>query len=96
MSAPSTIPSQSVDRLLPTYARGDLTIVRGEGASVWDADGREYLDFGAGIAVVGLGHGHPAPLAAAHEQLERLWHASNLYRTEPGEKLVDASGSSAG
>jgi len=86
--APSTSASQSVDGLLPTYARADLTIVRGEGASVWGADGREYLDFGAGIAVVGLGHGHPAPLTAAHEQLERLWHASNLYRTEPGEKLA--------
>ena len=88
MRAPSTSASQSVDGLLPTYARADLTIVRGEGASVWGADGREYLDFGAGIAVVGLGHGHPAPLTAAHEQLERLWHASNLYRTEPGEKLA--------
>jgi predicted acetylornithine/succinylornithine family transaminase len=77
-----------VDRLLPTYARADLTIVRGEGASVWDETGRRYLDFGAGIAVVGLGHGHPAPLAAAREQLERLWHASNLYRTEPGEELA--------
>jgi acetylornithine aminotransferase len=75
-------------RLLPTYARADVTIVRGEGARVWDADGREYLDFGAGIAVVGLGHGHSAPLDAARAQLERLWHASNLYRTEPAEELV--------
>ena len=88
MSAPSNSLLQGVDRLLPTYARADLTIVRGVGARVWDADGREYLDFGAGIAVVGLGHGHPSPLAAAREQLERLWHASNLYRTEPGEELA--------
>ena len=65
-----------------------MTFVRGEGARVWDADGREYLDFGAGIAVVALGHCHPAPLAAAREQLERLWHASNLYRTEPAEALA--------
>jgi acetylornithine/N-succinyldiaminopimelate aminotransferase len=76
------------DRLLPTYARADVTIVRGEGVRVWDADGREYLDFGSGIAVVGLGHRHPGPLAAAHEQLDRLWHASNLYRTEPAEQLA--------
>jgi predicted acetylornithine/succinylornithine family transaminase len=73
---------------LPTYARADLTIARGDGAHVWDSDGREYLDFGGGIAVVSLGHCHPAPLAAAREQLERLWHASNLYRTEPAEELA--------
>jgi acetylornithine/N-succinyldiaminopimelate aminotransferase len=77
-------------RLLPTYARADLTIVRGDGCRVWDADGREYLDFGAGIAVVSLGHCHPAPLAAAHAQLDRLWHVSNLYRTEPAEQLAAA------
>jgi acetylornithine/succinyldiaminopimelate/putrescine aminotransferase len=51
---------QGLDRLLPAYARADLTIVRGDGARVWDSDGREYLDFGAGIAVVALGHCHPA------------------------------------
>jgi acetylornithine/N-succinyldiaminopimelate aminotransferase len=78
----------ALDRLLPTYARTDLTIVRGEGCRVWDSDGREYLDFGGGIAVVSLGHCHPAPRAAAQAQLERLWHASNLYRTEPAEKLA--------
>jgi acetylornithine/N-succinyldiaminopimelate aminotransferase len=75
-------------QLLPTYLRAEVTIVRGEGTRVWDSDGREYLDFGAGIAVVGLGHGHSAPLAAASEQLDRLWHASNLYRTEPAESLA--------
>ena len=80
--------SQGLDRLLPTYARADLTIVRGDGCRVWDADGREYLDFGGGIAVVSLGHCHPAPLAAAHAQLDRLWHVSNLYRTEPAEELA--------
>jgi acetylornithine aminotransferase len=77
-----------LDRLLPSYARTDLTIVRGEGCRVWDADGREWLDFGGGIAVVSLGHCHPAPLAAAQAQLERLWHVSNLYRTEPAEELA--------
>jgi len=77
-----------LDRLLPTYARTDLTIVRGEGCRGWDVDGAEYLDFGGGIAVVSLGHRHPAPLAAAHEQLDRLWHVSNLYRTEPSEELA--------
>jgi acetylornithine/N-succinyldiaminopimelate aminotransferase len=80
--------ASGLDRLLPAYARADLELVRGEGARVWDADGREYLDFGGGIAVVGLGHCHPAPLAAAREQLETLWHASNLYRTQPAERLA--------
>jgi len=88
MTAPSMSLLQGVDRLLPTYPRADLTIVRGEGARVWDDEGREYLDFGSGIAVVGLGHCHPAPLVAARRQLERLWHASNLYRTEPAEELA--------
>ena len=77
-----------LERLLPAYARVDLELVRGEGVHVWDADDRRYLDFGGGIAVVGLGHGHPAPLAAAREQLERLWHVSNLYRTQPAEELA--------
>jgi acetylornithine/N-succinyldiaminopimelate aminotransferase len=79
---------QGLECLLPTYARADLTIVRGQGCRVWDADGREYLDFGGGIAVASLGHRHAAPLAAARAQLERLWHASNLYRTEPAEELA--------
>ncbi len=76
------------DAVLPTYARADITIVRGEGCRVWDDTGREYLDFVAGIAVVGLGHCAPGPLAAAREQLERLWHASNLYWTEPMLRLA--------
>jgi acetylornithine/N-succinyldiaminopimelate aminotransferase len=74
--------------LLPTYVRQDVTFVAGDGASLVDADGRRYLDFLAGIAVVGLGHLHPAPLAAAQAQLERLWHASNLYWTEPMAELA--------
>jgi acetylornithine/N-succinyldiaminopimelate aminotransferase len=77
-----------LERLLPTYARADVTFVRGEGCRLWDDAGREYLDFGGGIAVVALGHCHAAPLAAAREQLDRLWHASNLYRTEPAEALA--------
>jgi predicted acetylornithine/succinylornithine family transaminase len=74
--------------VLPVYARHDLTFVRGEGTTLYDADGRAYLDFLAGIAVVGLGHCHPAPLAAAQAQLDRLWHVSNLYWTEPMVELA--------
>ena len=71
------------DFLLPTYAREPVELVRGDGVWVEDADGRRYLDFAAGIAVVGLGHRHPAVTAAAHAQLDRLWHVSNLYWTQP-------------
>jgi predicted acetylornithine/succinylornithine family transaminase len=74
--------------VLPTYARADLTVVRGEGCRVWDDEGRAYLDFGAGIAVVGLGHRHPAVTEASHAQLDQLWHASNLYWTEPMLRLA--------
>jgi len=83
--------SAGLDRsaVLPTYARADLTIVRGEGCRVWDDEGRPYLDFGGGIAVTGLGHRHPAVTAAAHAQLDRLWHASNLYWTEPMLRLAE-------
>ncbi len=76
------------DTVLPTYSRADLTVIRGDGCRVWDDTGREYLDFVAGIAVVGLGHCAPAPLAAVREQLDRLWHTSNLYWTEPMLRLA--------
>jgi acetylornithine/N-succinyldiaminopimelate aminotransferase len=75
--------------VLPTYARQDVTFVRGDGAWLEDSDGRRYLDFVAGIAVVGLGHRHPAPLAAAEAQLHELWHVSNLYWTEPMQALAE-------
>jgi acetylornithine/N-succinyldiaminopimelate aminotransferase len=74
--------------LLPTYARLDVTFVEGDGAWLVDSEGKRYLDLFAGIAVVGLGHKHPAPLAAAHAQLEKLWHVSNLYFTEPMQELA--------
>jgi len=74
--------------LLPTYPPAQVTFVEGDGVWLTDADGRRYLDFAAGIAVVSLGHRHPAPLAAAHAQLDRLWHASNLYATEPAAALA--------
>jgi acetylornithine aminotransferase len=74
--------------LLPTYPATRVTFVDGLGARLFDTDGREYLDFAAGIAVVSLGHRHPAPLAAAHAQLDRLWHASNLFGTEPAAALA--------
>ena len=77
-------------KLLPVYPRAGVTFVEGEGAWLTDADGKRYLDFAAGIAVVGLGHQHPAVTAAAHAQLDKLWHASNLYSTQPAEELAAA------
>jgi predicted acetylornithine/succinylornithine family transaminase len=74
---------------MPTYRRYPVTLVRGEGTRVFDADGRAYLDFAAGIASVPLGHGHPVWLEAVRGQLERLTHVSNLYSTEPQERLAD-------
>ncbi|HEX7084638.1 MAG TPA: acetylornithine/succinylornithine family transaminase [Gaiellaceae bacterium] len=78
----------AVAALLPTYARLGVTFVDGEGSWLVDDTGRRYLDLFAGIAVVGLGHRHPAPTAAAHAQLDRLWHVSNLYTTEPMRELA--------
>ena len=75
--------------LLPAYARHDVTFVSGDGVWLTDAGGKRYLDLLAGIAVVSLGHCHPAPLAAAHRQLDALWHTSNLYSTEPMLRLAD-------
>jgi len=76
------------DAVMATYARAGVTFVEGEGCWLVADDGRRYLDFAGGIAVVGLGHGHPGPLAAAHEQLDRLWHVSNLYWSEPMTRLA--------
>ena len=74
--------------LLPTYPETKVGFVEGDGMWLTDTDGRRYLDFAAGIAVVSLGHRHPAPLAAAHAQLDRLWHTSNLFATEPDVELA--------
>lgn len=82
-----TVPSKSPSVLLPTYARADLAFVRGEGAWLTAEDGRRFLDFGGGVAVISLGHAHPHLVAALTEQAARLWHVSNLYRIPEGERL---------
>jgi len=82
--------------LLPTYPPTRVTFVEGDGVWITDDAGRRYLDFAAGIAVVALGHRHPAPLAAAHAQLDRLWHASNLFGTEPARALAQRLSDSFG
>lgn len=75
--------------LMTTYASMEVTFDRGEGAILWDTDGKQYLDALAGIAVCGLGHAHPAITAAVSEQAARLIHTSNLYRIENQQLLAD-------
>jgi acetylornithine/N-succinyldiaminopimelate aminotransferase len=76
------------DRLMSTYARQPLEIVRGLGSRVWDADGRSYLDFLGGIAVNGVGHCHPTVVEAIRAQAGELLHCSNLYHSRPASRLA--------
>jgi acetylornithine/N-succinyldiaminopimelate aminotransferase len=69
------------------YARYPVAFVRGEGARLWDADGKRYLDFFTGLAVNNLGHGHPRVVAAIRAQSEKLLHVSNVYYNEPSARL---------
>ncbi|NOD35135.1 MULTISPECIES: aspartate aminotransferase family protein [unclassified Ruegeria] len=78
-----------IPSVLPTYNRAPLTFVKGEGAWLTEADGRRFLDLGAGIAVNALGHAHPALVAALTEQAHALWHVSNLYNIPQQQALAD-------
>ncbi len=69
--------------IMATYKRFPIVLVKGKGARVWDSDGKEYLDFVAGIAVCNLGHSHPKVAGAIKKQAEILTHVSNLYYIEP-------------
>ena len=81
-----------IDPVLPTYNRAPLTFVKGEGSWLFEADGRRFLDLGAGIGVNALGHAHPALVEALTTQASALWHTSNLYnipaQTALAEKLT--------
>ncbi|QIB34440.1 aspartate aminotransferase family protein [Ancylobacter pratisalsi] len=77
-----------IDPILPTYNRVNLVFERGEGAWLFTRDGERYLDFTAGIAVNVLGHAHPHLVAALTEQAGKLWHLSNVFRIEGGERLA--------
>ena len=76
------------DYVMPTYGRFDLALTRGQGTRVWDEEGKEHLDFGAGIAVCSLGHSHPQLTKALAEQAVTLVHTSNLYLTRPQGELA--------
>ena len=77
------------DVMLPSYGEPALTLVRGEGATVWDADGNAYVDLVAGIAVNALGHAHPAVVEAVSRQVATLGHTSNLVANEPSLQLAE-------
>ena len=74
--------------MFQTYGRFPITLVKGDGCRVWDDEGREYLDFVAGIAVCSLGHSSPLVQRALQEQAGKLVHVSNLYYTEPQTDLA--------
>ncbi|WP_228452757.1 acetylornithine transaminase [Streptomyces alkaliterrae] len=82
--------------LMDNYGTPPLALSHGEGARLWDADGREYLDFVGGIAVNALGTGHPAVVRAVSDQIATLGHVSNLYIAEPAvalaERLLELAG----
>jgi predicted acetylornithine/succinylornithine family transaminase len=81
---------QEIERasVIPSYARFPVEFVRGEGAYLWDDEGREYLDFLCGISVTNVGHCHPRVVAAVREQAGRLMHVSNLFYNEPAMRLA--------
>jgi acetylornithine/N-succinyldiaminopimelate aminotransferase len=75
--------------VMPTYARAGVEFVRGEGARLWDADGKEYLDFFAGLSVHNAGHCHPRIVEAVREQVGTFAGSSNLFLSEPGLRLAE-------
>jgi len=74
--------------MMNNYARWPIRLVKGQGNRVWDEAGNEYLDFTSGIAVTSLGHVPPAVAARLHQQLDTLWHCSNLYEQPLQEQLA--------
>ena len=93
--------SQSISRqnfdqwMMPVYAPAPFIPVRGEGAWLWDQEGKGYIDFAGGIAVNALGHAHPAMVRALTEQATKFWHTGNGYTNEPAlrlaKQLIDAT-----
>ena len=85
MTPPTAVPSA----LLPVYKRAPIELVRGEGVRLFDAEGRDYVDFTSGIAVNALGYGDARLREVMHEAVDGLIHVSNLFRTAPGELLAE-------
>jgi len=87
--ADTSAPPVPNDHLMGVYARAPLAFERGEGVRLYTAEGEEYLDCMAGIAVTALGHSHPKLVQAVKDQAEKLWHTSNIFRIPNQEKLAD-------
>ncbi len=85
----ATIQERYTGAVMNTFGPPALALVRGRGAHVWDADGKEYVDLLAGIAVNALGHAHPALVEAVTTQLSTLGHVSNFFATEPQVALAE-------
>jgi predicted acetylornithine/succinylornithine family transaminase len=88
MTGTNTLMADSQKYLANTYSRYPLVLVRGQGCKVWSSDGREYLDFVAGLAVCNLGHCHPKVVQAIQNQCGKLIHVSNFYHIEPQIELA--------
>ncbi|MGH9037033.1 MAG: aminotransferase class III-fold pyridoxal phosphate-dependent enzyme, partial [Acidimicrobiia bacterium] len=88
MSLYDELAALDADHVMQTYARLPVAFVRGQGTRLWDSDGREYLDFLAGLAVVALGHAHPVVAEAIAAQARTLCHVSNLYYNEIQPRLA--------
>ena len=73
-----------ISSVLPTYNRAPLTFVKGEGSWLIEADGRRFLDLGAGIAVNALGHAPADVTEAVHAQMRKVWHLSHMFRHGEG------------
>jgi acetylornithine/N-succinyldiaminopimelate aminotransferase len=78
-----------IPAVMPTYARWDVVVDRGEGCYLYATGGRKYLDFTSGIAVTSLGHCHPHLIEAVTEQAKRLWHVSNLFQIPGQQRLAE-------
>ncbi|MBY4895066.1 aspartate aminotransferase family protein [Rhodobacteraceae bacterium N5(2021)] len=78
-----------ISPVLPSYSRANLSFVKGEGSWLVEADGRRYLDFASGIAVMSLGHGNPRVVGALMDQANALWHTSNLYEVPQQKALAE-------
>jgi acetylornithine aminotransferase len=89
VSATDVLQKRFAAALMPNYGLPSVALTRGQGCQVWDADGREYLDLFAGIAVSALGHAHPALTEAVTRQVTTLAHTSNLFMHEPGIELAE-------
>ena len=78
-----------IPAVMPTYARWDVAVDRGEGCYLYATDGRKFLDFTSGIAVTSLGHCHPRLIEAVTEQANKLWHVSNLFQIPGQQRLAE-------